>query len=660
MDTSRHFVLHSNWAPSGDQTQAIEQLTQSINSGSRFQTLMGVTGSGKTFTVANVIANVNRPALVLAHNKTLAAQLYSEFKNFFPENAVRYFVSYYDYYQPEAYIPSSDTYIEKDASINDRIERLRLAATKALIERHDVIVIASVSCIYGLGKRENYEDAIIHFNVNDRIDQHEFLSRLVNNYYERNDYNLESGKFRVRGDTVEIFPAYEEDRCVRITFYDDEIERIDITHPLTGKIIENVHEASIFPAQHYVTQRDAIEKSASEIQSELAKIEQDFISQGKYIEAQRIKARTLYDLEMLNEAGYCSGIENYSVYLDGRQHGEPPGTLIDFLPDDFIMIVDESHITLPQVRGMFNGDRARKKVLVENGFRLPSCLDNRPLEWHEFEGKMRQAIFVSATPGDYELQASSKVVEQIIRPTGIPDPEVEVLPAVNQIDDLIGKLRECAVKNQRALVLTLTKRSSEDLADYLTELKFRVKYIHSELNTFERAELIRDLRAGNVDVLVGINLLREGMDLPEVTLVAILDADREGYLRSYRALIQIMGRAARNIDSKIILYADDMTESISKAVSETKRRREKQIAYNKANNITPKSIIKDVADLLPPELAAAFDGKKESGSESASSRGKNYLAKLSIKQLEQMMWEAVNVLDFEKAALIRDIIEERS
>ena len=621
---------------------------------------MGVTGSGKTFTVANVIANVNRPALVLAHNKTLAAQLYSEFKNFFPENAVRYFVSYYDYYQPEAYIPSSDTYIEKDASINDRIERLRLAATKALIERHDVIVIASVSCIYGLGKRENYEDAIIHFNVNDRIDQHEFLSRLVNNYYERNDYNLESGKFRVRGDTVEIFPAYEEDRCVRITFYDDEIERIDITHPLTGKIIENVHEASIFPAQHYVTQRDAIEKSASEIQSELAKIEQDFISQGKYIEAQRIKARTLYDLEMLNEAGYCSGIENYSVYLDGRQHGEPPGTLIDFLPDDFIMIVDESHITLPQVRGMFNGDRARKKVLVENGFRLPSCLDNRPLEWHEFEGKMRQAIFVSATPGDYELQASSKVVEQIIRPTGIPDPEVEVLPAVNQIDDLIGKLRECAIKNQRALVLTLTKRSSEDLADYLTELKFRVKYIHSELNTFERAELIRDLRAGNVDVLVGINLLREGMDLPEVTLVAILDADREGYLRSYRALIQIMGRAARNIDSKIILYADDMTESISKAVSETKRRREKQIAYNKANNITPKSIIKDVADLLPPELAAAFDGKKESGSESASSRGKNYLAKLSIKQLEQMMWEAVNVLDFEKAALIRDIIEERS
>ena len=380
MDKSKHFVLHSHFAPSGDQDQAIEALTQSIKSGSRFQTLMGVTGSGKTFTVANVITNLNRPALVLAHNKTLAAQLYSEFKNFFPENAVRYFVSYYDYYQPEAYIPSSDTYIEKDASVNDRIERLRLAATKALIERHDVIVVASVSCIYGLGKRENYEDAIIYFRVNDKVDQHEFLSSLVNNYYERNDYNLEAGKFRVRGDTVEIFPAYEEDRCIRVTFFDDEIERIDITNPLTGRIIEKVSQASIFPAQHYVTQRDAIEKAAPMIQDELAKAEQEFISQGKHIEAQRIKMRTLYDLEMLNEAGYCSGIENYSVYLDGRKHGEAPGTLIDFFPDDFIMIVDESHITLPQVRGMFNGDRARKKVLVENGFRLPSCLDNRPLE----------------------------------------------------------------------------------------------------------------------------------------------------------------------------------------------------------------------------------------------------------------------------------------
>ncbi|MBR0250690.1 MAG: excinuclease ABC subunit UvrB, partial [Synergistaceae bacterium] len=603
MKTPKNFVLHSNWPPSGDQPEAIEALTQSLKNKNRFQTLMGVTGSGKTFTIANVIANLNRPALVLAHNKTLAAQLYSEFKNFFPDNAVRYFVSYYDYYQPEAYIPQSDTYIEKDASINDRIERLRLAATKALIERRDVIVVASVSCIYGLGQKEAYEDAIISFAVNDRIDMRDFLERLVMNYYERSDFTPEPGKFRVRGDTIEIFPAYEEDFCIRVTFFDDEIERIDITHPLSGHVIERVNDASIFPAQHYVTQNDAIEKATPLIEAELARIESEFKSQGKLIEAQRIKMRTAYDLEMLQEAGYCSGIENYSVYLDGRKHGDPPGTLIDFFPDDYICIVDESHITLPQVSGMFNGDRARKKVLVENGFRLPSCMDNRPLEWSEFESRMRQAIFVSATPGDYELKASSLIAEQIIRPTGIPDPDVEVLPAKTQIDDLVDRLRGITVKNERALVLTLTKRSSEDLADYLKDLKFKVKYIHSELNTFERAELIRDLRSGSVDVLVGINLLREGMDLPEVTLVAILDADREGYLRSYRSLIQIMGRAARNINSHVILYADEMTDSISKAVNETKRRREKQIAFNKEHNIIPRSISKDVADLLPPELA---------------------------------------------------------
>ncbi|MBQ9628728.1 MAG: DEAD/DEAH box helicase family protein, partial [Synergistaceae bacterium] len=437
MKTPKNFVLHSNWPPSGDQPEAIEALTQSLRNKNRFQTLMGVTGSGKTFTIANVIANLNRPALVLAHNKTLAAQLYSEFKNFFPENAVRYFVSYYDYYQPEAYIPQSDTYIEKDASINDRIERLRLAATKALIERRDVIVVASVSCIYGLGQKEAYEDAIISFAVNDRIDMRDFLERLVMNYYERSDFTPEPGKFRVRGDTIEIFPAYEEDFCIRVTFFDDEIERIDITHPLSGHVIERVNDASIFPAQHYVTQNDAIEKATPLIEAELARIESEFKSQGKLIEAQRIKMRTAYDLEMLQEAGYCSGIENYSVYLDGRKHGDPPGTLIDFFPDDYICIVDESHITLPQVSGMFNGDRARKKVLVENGFRLPSCMDNRPLEWSEFESRMRQAIFVSATPGDYELKASSLIAEQIIRPTGIPDPDVEVLPAKTQIDDLV-------------------------------------------------------------------------------------------------------------------------------------------------------------------------------------------------------------------------------
>ncbi|MBQ3695212.1 MAG: excinuclease ABC subunit UvrB [Synergistaceae bacterium] len=660
MKTPKNFVLHSNWPPSGDQPEAIEALTQSLKNKNRFQTLMGVTGSGKTFTIANVIANLNRPALVLAHNKTLAAQLYSEFKNFFPDNAVRYFVSYYDYYQPEAYIPQSDTYIEKDASINDRIERLRLAATKALIERRDVIVVASVSCIYGLGQKEAYEDAIISFAVNDRIDMRDFLERLVMNYYERSDFTPEPGKFRVRGDTIEIFPAYEEDFCIRVTFFDDEIERIDITHPLSGHVIERVNDASIFPAQHYVTQNDAIEKATPLIEAELARIESEFKSQGKLIEAQRIKMRTAYDLEMLQEAGYCSGIENYSVYLDGRKHGDPPGTLIDFFPDDYICIVDESHITLPQVSGMFNGDRARKKVLVENGFRLPSCMDNRPLEWSEFESRMRQAIFVSATPGDYELKASSLIAEQIIRPTGIPDPDVEVLPAKTQIDDLVDRLRGITVKNERALVLTLTKRSSEDLADYLKDLKFKVKYIHSELNTFERAELIRDLRSGSVDVLVGINLLREGMDLPEVTLVAILDADREGYLRSYRSLIQIMGRAARNINSHVILYADEMTDSISKAVNETKRRREKQIAFNKEHNIIPRSISKDVADLLPPELANAFtDESHEDSVKTKTSKTKQKSrVKMSIEELEHAMWEAVEALNFERAAVLRDAIKE--
>ena len=657
MINSKNFILHSSWPPAGDQPEAIEKLTQSIKDKNRFQTLMGVTGSGKTFTVANVIAKLNRPTLVLAHNKTLAAQLYSEFKNFFPENAVHYFVSYYDYYQPEAYIASSDTYIEKDASINEKIERLRLSATKALIERRDVIIVASVSCIYGLGLKENYENAIISFKVNEKINQRDFLAQLVNNYYERSDFILEPGKFRVRGDTVEIFPAYEEDICVRIIFFDDEIEEINLTHPLTGHVIEKVTETSIYPAKHYVTQTDAIERAVPLIQNELAQIAKTFESQGKLIEAQRIKSRTAYDLEMLQEAGYCSGIENYSVYLDGRRHGEPPGTLIDFFPEDFLCVVDESHITLPQVRAMFNGDRARKKSLVENGFRLPSCLDNRPLEWREFEERMRQAVFISATPGEYELESSNLIAEQIIRPTGIPDPEVEILPAKNQIDDLIDKLRDKVSNNERSLVLTLTKKSSEDLADFLKELKFRVKYIHSELNTFERAELIRDLRAGKIDVLVGINLLREGMDMPEVSLVAILDADREGYLRSYRSLIQIMGRAARNINSKVLLYADEITDSISMAVNETKRRREKQIKFNQEHNITPVSIIKDVSDLLPSELSQAYE--KESGKKSSARiKNKKPVPNKTIPELEREMWEAVERLDFERAAVLRDAIKQ--
>ncbi len=618
---------------------------------------MGVTGSGKTFTVANVIAAINKPTLVLAHNKTLAAQLYSEFKAFFPENAVRYFVSYYDYYQPEAYVPESDTYIEKDASVNDRIERLRLSATKALIERRDVIIVASVSCIYGLGLKENYEEAIIPFKVGDRIDQHEFLGRLVANYYERVNFALEPGKFRVRGDTVEIFPAYEEDTCIRITFFDDEIERIDIIEPLTGHVIEQPEEASVFPAKHYVTQDDAIEQAVPKILEELEQVRREFKRQGKLIEEQRIKMRTVYDIEMMQETGYCSGIENYSVYLDGRRHGDPPGTLVDFFPKDFLLVVDESHITLPQVRAMYNGDRSRKRVLADNGFRLPSCLDNRPLEWREFEERIHQAVFVSATPGDYELEASKNIVEQIIRPTGIPDPEVEVVRAKNQVDDLVDRLRALSVYEERALVLTLTQKSSEDLADYLRELNFRAKYIHAELNTFERAELIRDLRAGKIEVLVGINLLREGMDLPEVRLVAILDADKEGYLRSYRSLIQIMGRAARNVNSKVVLYADRMTDSIRAAVNETKRRREKQIAYNKEHGIVPRSIVKKVGDLLPAELAAAFG--EESGESGRKSGVKSRAAKkMNVAELEQMMWDAVEKLDFERAAALRDAITE--
>ena len=609
---------------------------------------MGVTGSGKTFTVANVIASAERPVLVLAHNKTLAAQLYSEFKAFFPRNAVHYFVSYYDYYQPEAYVPSTDTYIEKDASVNERIERLRLAATKALIERRDVIVVASVSCIYGLGLKEAYESAIFPFAVGEQWERRAFLEKLMDNYYDRNDLVLEPGKFRARGDIVEIFPAYGE-RALRIAFFDEEIERIDEFDPVSGKVIENMERASIFPAQHYVTDRDAISNAVEPIQAEMELQAAEFEKHGKFLEAQRIRMRTLYDLEMLRETGYCSGIENYSRYLDGRNPGEPPGTMIDFFPEDFLLIVDESHITLPQVRGMFNGDRARKLTLVENGFRLPSCLDNRPLAWNEFERHINQAIFVTATPGDYEMQVSGKMVEQVIRPTGVIDPEVEILPAKGQVDDLISRLRDIAGNGQRALVTTLTKKSSEDLAEYLAELRLKVKYIHSELNAFERAELIRDLRTGDISVLVGINLLREGMDLPEVALVAILDADREGFLRSYRSLIQMMGRAARNICGKVILYADEVTESIKKSVDETVRRRSLQMKYNEDNNITPITIQKEIVHLLPEEL---LDGQaREKGRAEAET-----FKELSVAEMEKLMWQAVERLDFEKAARIRDAL----
>ena len=648
MFIEKQFELHSDWAPSGDQPQAIETLAGGIAGGLRFQTLMGVTGSGKTFTVANVIASAQRPVLVLAHNKTLAAQLYSEFKAFFPRNAVHYFVSYYDYYQPEAYVPSTDTYIEKDASVNERIERLRLAATKALIERRDVIVVASVSCIYGLGLKEAYESVIFPFTVGEQWERRAFLEKLMENYYDRNDLVLEPGKFRARGDIVEIFPAYGE-KALRIAFFDEEIERIDEFDPVSGKVIENMERASIFPAQHYVTDRDAISNAVEPIQAEMELQAAEFEKQGKFLEAQRIRMRTLYDLEMLRETGYCSGIENYSRYLDGRNPGEPPGTMIDFFPEDFLLIVDESHITLPQVRGMFNGDRARKLTLVENGFRLPSCLDNRPLAWNEFERHINQAIFVTATPGDYEMQVSGKMVEQVIRPTGVIDPEVEILPAKGQVDDLISRLRDIAGNGQRALVTTLTKKSSEDLAEYLAELRLKVKYIHSELNAFERAELIRDLRTGDISVLVGINLLREGMDLPEVALVAILDADREGFLRSYRSLIQMMGRAARNICGKVILYADEITESIKKSVDETVRRRSLQMKYNEDNNITPITIQKEIVHLLPEEL---LDGQAR---EEGRAEAETY-KELSVAEMEKLMWQAVERLDFEKAARIRDAL----
>ncbi|ADE56913.1 excinuclease ABC subunit UvrB [Aminobacterium colombiense] len=646
------FNLKADWGPSGDQPEAIEKLVESLKNGTRFQTLLGVTGSGKTFTVANVLAQFDRPVLVLAHNKTLAAQLYTEFKTFFPHNAVHYFVSYYDYYQPEAYIPSSDTYIEKDASINDRIEKLRLAATKALVERRDVIVVASVSCIYGLGKKEMYEEVIFPFAVGEKWDRRGFMERLIDNYYARNDMLLEAGKFRARGDVLEIYPSYSE-TALRVAFFDDEIERIDEIDPVSGHTLKQLPKASIFPAQHYVTSRDAIDKAMGQIQQELDEQLHLLKKQGKLLEAQRLEMRTRYDMEMLAEVGYCSGIENYSRYLDGRNPGEPPGTLLDFFPDDFIMVIDESHITLPQVRGMYNGDRARKTTLVENGFRLPSCLDNRPLNWREFKKYLRQVIFISATPGDWEREVSTCVAEQIIRPTGVVDPEVVVSPATGQVDDLVDRLRGITARGERALVTTLTKKSSEDLAEYLADLQFKVKYIHSELNAFERAELIRDLRSGEVSILVGINLLREGMDLPEVSLVAILDADREGFLRSHRSLIQIMGRAARNTRGQVVLYADVETESIRTSVQETRRRREIQMLFNEKHGIIPQTISKTVQNLLPEEFTS--DAVKL---ESRRGKRTKEVQEYTHSDLERLMWEAVEKLDFEKAAQIRDILTD--
>jgi len=641
------FILRSEWPPAGDQPEAIDRIADGFHRGDRFQCLLGVTGSGKTFVMANIIEKLQRPALVLAHNKTLAAQLYSEFKEFFPDNAVNYFVSYYDYYQPEAYVPVSDVYIEKDASINERIEKLRLATTKTLLERRDVVVVASVSCIYGLGKRKAYEDAIFRFSVGETCNRRNFMERLVANHYERNDMVLEPGNFRARGGVVEVFPAYS-DLAVRIFMEEDVIERIEEIEPLTGKRVLAKQHAAIFPAQHYITSTEAIAEALPSIEEELRIQVELFRSQGKLLEAQRLEMRTKYDMEMLSQVGYCSGIENYSRLLDGRMPGETPGTLLDFFPDDFLFFIDESHITIPQVQGMYNGDRARKQTLVDHGFRLPSCLDNRPLKWEEFCLFLRQACFVSATPGDWEMNISSNVAELIVRPTGVVDPEVLVVPATGQIDDLTERLRGVVSKGERALVTTLTKRSSEDLSEYLSEIGFKVKYIHSELDAFERTELIRDLRKGDISVLVGVNLLREGIDLPEVSFVGIVDADREGFLRSRRSLIQIIGRAARNTSGKVILYADQETGSIKSALEETSRRRQKQTSYNLEHGITPQTIQKRVTSLLPEKLMEDLtdDIFLRPGGDG-----------FTRQELEQMMWKAVEDLDFERAARIRDMLQ---
>jgi excinuclease ABC subunit B len=644
------FKVVSDFQPTGDQGPAINALAQGILSGEHHQTLLGVTGSGKTFTVANVIELVQRPTLVIVHNKTLAAQLYSEFKEFFPNNAVEYFVSYYDYYQPEAYIPQTDTYIEKDSSINEEIDKLRLSTTRSLMERRDVIVVASVSCIYGLGSPEEWRNMTIMIDQNQVIERKEIFSRLVDIQYERNDIDFTQGTFRVRGDTVEIFPAMSN-FGVRIELFGDEVERISEFDPLTGHTLHPLERVAVYPARHYVMPFDMIERAISSIEQELEGELSHFRSQGKLLEAQRLEQRTRFDIEMMREIGYCTGIENYSRHMDARAPGEPPYTLLDFFPDDYIVVADESHVTLPQIQGMHNGDRARKDALVSNGFRLPSAYDNRPLRIDEFHGRIKHAIYVSATPGDFELEHSSQVVEQIIRPTGLVDPEVIIRPVKGQVDDLVEQVRRVEASGGRILVTTLTKRMAEDLTEYLTDLNIRCRYMHSDIDTLERVEIIRDLRLGEFDVLVGINLLREGLDLPEVVLVAILDADKEGFLRSERSLIQTIGRASRNVKGKVVLYADNITGSIQRAVDETNRRRRIQTEYNRQHHITPTSIIKAVRkDLVP--------GKKTEVSAQLFDNASQEEILNIIIDLEAKMHRAAKHLEFEDAAALRDNIKE--
>ena len=649
------FEVVSEYTPSGDQPQAIEALSQGIEMGLDEQTLLGVTGSGKTFTMAKIIEQVQRPTLVLAHNKTLAAQLCAEFKEFFPNNAVEYFVSYYDYYQPEAYIPHTDTFIEKDSAINEEIDRLRLSATASLLERRDVIVVSSVSCIYGLGEPEDFAKMMVSLRVGDILERDEFLKRLVSIRYERNDIAFERNMFRVRGDTVEVWPAYWKDTAIRVEFFGDEIDRISEINVVTGSPIRKLSHIPIWPATHYVTPKEKMDAAVQEIYKELEERVAYFEKEGKLIEAQRIKQRTMYDVEMMQELGYCSGIENYSRVIEGRPVGSPPHTLLDYFPKDFVLFLDESHVTLPQVRAMYNGDRARKNTLVDYGFRLPCAYDNRPLKFEELEKRLNQVIYVSATPGEYERTRSGQIVEQVIRPTGLLDPKIEVRPVEGQIDDLIGEINARTARKERVLVTTLTKKMAEDLTDYLQNNGIKVRYMHHDVDTMERMEIIRDLRLGTFDVLVGINLLREGLDLPEVSLVAILDADKEGFLRSETSLIQTIGRAARNAEGMVVMYADTITPSMRRAIDETERRRQKQDAYNKEHGIVPKTVIKSVRDLL--EISAPADEPSQTRQGRVKAMSKQEKA-AEIARLEKAMKEAAKMLEFELAATLRDQIIE--
>ena len=650
------FEVVSEYQPAGDQPEAIAALSRGLEMGLDEQTLLGVTGSGKTFTMAKIIEQVQRPTLVLAHNKTLAAQLCAEFREFFPNNAVEYFVSYYDYYQPEAYIPHTDTFIEKDSAINEEIDRLRLSATASLLERRDVIVVSSVSCIYGLGEPEDFEKMMVSLRVGAQIERDELLKKLVAIRYERNDIAFERNMFRVRGDTVEVWPAYWKDTAIRVEFLGDEIDRISEINVVTGSPIRRLNNIPIWPATHYVTPKEKMDAAVQEIYRELEERVAFFEGEGKLIEAQRVKQRTMYDIEMMQELGYCSGIENYSRVIEGRPVGSPPHTLLDYFPEDFVLFIDESHVTLPQVRAMYNGDRARKTTLVDYGFRLPCAFDNRPLKFPEFEQRLNQVIYVSATPGEYERTRSGQVVEQVIRPTGLLDPRIEVRPVEGQIDDLIGEINQRTARKERVLVTTLTKKMAEDLTIYLQGAGIRVRYMHHDIDTIERMEIIRDLRLGTFDVLVGINLLREGLDLPEVSLVAILDADKEGFLRSETSLIQTIGRAARNADGMVVMYADTVTPSMRRAIDETERRREKQDAFNRAHGIVPKTVVKSVRELL--ELSAASDEAASAQRQGRTKAMTKQEKAAEIARLEKAMKEAAKMLEFELAASLRDQIIE--